>query len=149
MIISETLWWWLLHSSFLSSVAYPQADLSIPSIYAFQAGLSATIQCRLMPGRLSQYYSVRWMKNGEPIATSNPHFVLQGYQLHDTFSLTINNIQLSDSSTSYQCIAFLNDPQTTRNDDIVYDQSRGLGNITVRVYGKSLCISTNTCILGH
>ena len=119
-------------------VAYPQVNLSIPSFYAFQAGVSATVQCRVMPGRLSQYYSVRWMKNRAPIATSNPHFVVQGYQLHDAFSLTINNIQLSDSSTNYQCIVTLNDPQTTRNDDIVYDQIYGLGNITVRVYGKSL-----------
>ena len=89
------------------------------------------------------------MKNGAPIATSNPRIVVQGYQLHDTFSLTINNIQLSDSSTSYQCIVTLNDPETTRNDDIVYNQNLGLGNITVRVYGKSLGICTDTCIFKY
>jgi len=87
-----------------------------------------------MPGKLSQHYSVRWMNGNLTIARSKPRDVLPGYKLHDNFSLTINDIQLSDSSTSYQCIVTIDDPQP-QSRNVVYDQ---LGSITVEVYGKSL-----------
>ena len=119
---------------FLFFVAYPQANLSIPSSYAFQEGRPATIDCRVMPGELSQYYSVRWMNGSLTIATSNPHSVLQGFQLHDNFSLTINDTQPIDSSTSYQCSVTIDDPQIPGTVNIVYNQ---LGSITVNVYGMS------------
>ena len=118
-----------------SSVAYPQANLSIPLSYAFQ-GQPATINCRVMPGRLSQYYSVRWMNGNVTIATSNPRSVLPGYQLHGNFSLAINNIQPSDSSTSYRCSVTIDDPQISGTQNVVYDQSQ-LGLITVMVNGES------------
>ena len=120
-------------SSF-SFVAYPQANLSIPSSYAFQEGRPATIDCRVMPGKLSQYYRVRWMNGSLTIATSNPHSVLQGYQLHDNFSLTINDAQPIDSSTNYQCSVTIDDPQIPGTGNINYNQ---LGSITVNVYGMS------------
>ena len=121
---------------FSSTAAYPEANTTIPLLYIFQSGQSATIDCRVMPGRLSQYYRVGWWNGTFRIATSNPHFVLPGYQLHDNFSLTINNIQTSDSSTSYQCIVTIDDPQIPGTTDRGYDQSE-LGRITVAVYGKS------------
>ena len=119
-----------------SAVAYPQANLSIPSSYAFQEGQQATINCRVMPGRLSQYYSVRWSNDNVIITASNSASVLLGYQLHDNFSLTINDIQLGDSSTSYRCSVTIDDPQRSRTDNVVYDQSQ-LGLITVMVNGES------------
>ena len=96
-----------------------------------------------MPGRLSQYYSVRWWKGNLTIATSNPHSVLPGYQLHDNFSLTINYIQLSESSTSYRCSVIIDDPQRSGTTNVVYNQ---LSLITVNVHGKLLseCISIYT-----
>ena len=115
-----------------SAVAYPQANLSIPSSYAFQEGQQATINCRVMPGRLSQYYSVRWINGNVTIAISNPRSVLPGYQLHDNFSLTIYNIQPSDSSTSYRCSVIIDDPQISGAQNVVYDQNY-LGLITVMV----------------
>ena len=121
-----------LNSSF-SSVAYPQPNSSIILYYIFQVGQSATIYCRVMPGKLSQYYSVRWINGSVTIATSNPHSVLPGYQLHDNFSLTINDIQLHDSNTRYQCAVTINDPQLPGIDNVVYDQ---LGSFTVMVYGE-------------
>ena len=124
-----------------SSVAYPQANLSIPSFYAFQEGQQATINCRVTPGKLSQYYRVRWMNGSLTIATSNPRSVLPGYQLHDNFSLTINNIQPSDSSTSYRCSVTIDDPQIPGTQNVVYDQSQ-LGLITVIVNGESPNIYT-------
>ena len=75
------------------------------------------------------------MNGNLTVATSNPHGVLAGYKLHDNFSLTINDVRLSDSSTSYHCSVTIDDPQISGADNIVYDQ---LGSITVEVYGKSL-----------
>ena len=74
------------------------------------------------------------MNGSLTIATSNSRSVLSGYQLHENFSLTINNIQPSDSSTSYQCSVTIDDPRIPGTVNIVYDQ---LGSNTVTVYGKS------------
>ena len=120
---------------FSSPAAYPRLDITIPLFYIFQSGRSATIDCRVMPGRLSQYYRVSWWNGTFQIATSNPRFVFPGYQLHDNFSLTIDNIQTSDSSTSYQCIVTIDDPQISGTTNRGYDESE-LGRITVVVYGK-------------
>ena len=117
-----------------SSVAYPQANSSIPSSYTIQAGSPVTIDCQIMPGRLSQNYSVTWMKGGVTIATSISNNVLRGYQLHDNFSLTINNTELSNSSINYRCSVIIDDPQRSGTQNVVYNQ---LGLITVLVYGKS------------
>ena len=72
-----------------------------------------------MPGKLSQYYSVTWRNGSLTIATSNPHSVLQGYQLHENFSLTINDAQPSDSGTSYQCSVTIDDPRIPGTVNIV------------------------------
>ena len=58
-----------------------------------------------------------------------------GYQLHDNFSLTIDDIQTSDSSSRYQCEVTIDDPQISGSTNRAYDQSE-LGMITVLVYGK-------------
>ena len=124
-----------LHFS-LCSAAYPQADLSTPSFHAIQAGLVATIGCHVIPGKLSQYYSVTWRNGSLTIATFDPRTssrsVLPGYQLHDNFSLIIYDVQPSDSSASYQCSVTIDDPQITGTSNVVYDQ---LVRITVVVYG--------------
>ena len=117
--------------------AYPRANITIPIYYVFQPGQSATIDCRVMPGRLSQYYRASWWNGITQIANSNQGSLMQGYQLHDNFSLTIDNIQTSDSSTSYRCMVTVDDPQIPGTTiDRHYDQSE-LGNITVVVYGES------------
>ena len=89
-----------------------------------------------MAGRLSQYLRVSWWNGTSHIATSNPRLEFPGYQLHDNFFLTIDNIQTSDSSTSYRCMVTIDDPQIPGTTiDRHYDQSE-LGTITVVVYGK-------------
>ena len=61
-----------------------------------------------------------------------------GYHLHENFSLTTNDIQLSDSGKSYRCDVAINDPQITgTTGDFFYNRNQ-LGNISVAVYGKSL-----------
>jgi len=94
----------LIPICFSSPAAYPRPNIAIPLFYVFQLGQSATIDCRVMPGRLSDYYRVSWWNGTLQIATSNPRFELPGYQLHDNFSLTIDNIQTSDSSTNWLSI---------------------------------------------
>ena len=76
------------------------------------------------------------MNDSVTIATSNPRSVVPICQLHDNYSLTINNTKPSDSSTSYQCGVTIDDPRISGNQDVVYDQSQ-LGLITVMVYGES------------
>ena len=88
-----------------------------------------------MPGRLREYYSVRWWNGSVPLAASSPPSQLSGYMLHTNFSLTITDIRLSDSSTNYRCTVTIDDPQAPGTNDQVYDSDR-LGTITVRVYGK-------------
>jgi len=87
-----------------------------------------------MPGRLSDYYRVSWWNGISQIANSNQGSLMQGYQLHDNFSLTIDNIQTSDSSTSYQCMVTVDDPQIPGT---TIDYQAELGRITVVVYGES------------
>ena len=79
------------------------------------------------------------MNGSLTIASSNPRSVLPGYQLHDNFSLTINNIQPSDSSTSYRCSVTIDDPRIPGTVNTVYDL---LGSNTVMVHGKSPNIHT-------
>ena len=97
-----------------------------------------------MPGRLREYYSVRWWNGSVQLPALSPP-PLSGYVLHENFSLTINDIQLSDSSTSYRCTVTIDDPQVPGTNDQVYDSDR-LGTITVRVYGK-LNHGPTTCTL--
>ena len=138
--------WWLLHFS-LCFAAYPRPDLSIPLFHPFQAGLAGTIDCQVMPGKLSQYYSVTWRNGNLTIATFDPrtsfHSALPGYHLHDNFSLIIYDVQSIDSSASYQCRVTIDDPQISGTTNVVYDQ---LDRITVAVYGMSLSVEAQSCI---
>ena len=119
-------------------VAYPEANFSLPSSYFFGAAdmATGTINCRIMPGKLRQFYSVTWNKDNLVLVSSDKPMRLK-YQLNDNFSLTINNIELSDNSTTYWCTVTIDDPQIPGSvSDKVYDQ-RQLGNISVTVYGTS------------
>ena len=90
------------------------------------------INCRIKPGKLRQYYSVRWMNGTSTIITSTSPPESPRYQLNDNFSLIINDIQLVDSSTSYRCTVTIDDPNIPGTSNRVYNH---LGNITVNVYG--------------
>ena len=90
------------------------------------------INCRIKPGKLRQYYSVRWMNGTSTIITSTSPPESPRYQLNDNFSLIINDIKLVDSSTSYRCTVTIDDPNIPGTSNRVYNH---LGNITVNVYG--------------
>ena len=116
------------------SAAYPRPNPLISLFYPFQAGLPATVNCRVKPGKLSRYYSVMWWNGSSTIATSGS--VLPRYQLHDNFSLTIKDAQPSDSSTNYRCSVTIDDPRRPGTANVVYNQNQ-LPHINVMVYGKS------------
>ena len=88
-----------------------------------------------MPGRLREYYSVRWWNGSVQLPASSRPSELSGYMLHMNFSLTITDIRLSDSSTSYRCTVIIDDPQASGTNNEEYGTDR-LGTITVTVYGK-------------
>ena len=90
------------------------------------------INCHIKPGKLRQYYSVRWMNGTSTIITSTSPPESPRYQLNDNFSLIISDIQLGDSSTSYRCTVTIDDPNIPGTSNRVYNR---LGNITVNVYG--------------
>ena len=118
-------------------VAYPEPNFSLPSSYFFEAAdmATGTINCRIMPGKLRQYYSVTWNKDNL-VLVSSADPMQPKYQVNDNYSLTINNIELSDS-TNYWCTVTIDDPQIPGSvSDKVYDQQQ-LGNIAVMVYGTS------------
>ena len=119
-------------SPFFFSAAYPQPNPSISLFYSSQAGLPVTVNCHVIPGKLSQYYRVRWWIGRSTIATS----VSSQYQLHGNFSLTIKSAQPSDSSTKYRCSVIIDDPQKTGTDNVFYNENY-LPYINVIVYGKS------------
>ena len=74
------------------------------------------------------------MNGSSTIITSTSPPESPRYQLNDNFSLTINDIKLGDSSTSYRCTVTIDDPNISGTRDRVYNQ---LGRITVIVYGTS------------
>lgn len=128
----------MMTSNTLELVAYPEPNFSLPSSYFFEAAdmATGTINCRIMPGILSQYYSVTWNKDNL-VLVSSAEPMQPKYQVNDNFSLTINNIELSDNSTNYWCTVTIDDPQIPGSVlDKVYDQ-RQLGYIAVTVYGTS------------
>ena len=88
------------------------------------------------------------MNGSLTIATWDPRTssrsVLPGYQLSGNFSLTINDAQPRDSSTSYQCTVTFDDPQITGTNDLFYGQLQ-LRTTTVVVYGELLSVHTQTC----
>ena len=127
----------MMMSDTLELVAYPEPNFNLPSSYFFEVAdmATGTINCRIMPGKLRQYYSVTWNKDNLVLVSSAEPMRLK-YQLNDNFSLTINNIELSDS-TNYWCTVTIDDPQTTGSvRDKVYDDQQ-LGNISVMAYGTS------------
>lgn len=95
---------------------------------------TAELHCPIEPGALVQYYSVRWSKDGVLIASlilgrlvsTDSHYNLD----RSTFSLIINNVNMSDSSASYKCEVFV---QYSRGDNKRLSPDISL---TLYVHGK-------------
>ena len=84
--------------------------------FTAMSGRSVVLYCPIQPGALLQFYSVMWIKNGVPIAElSSPSgfaSIDSRYMINQsTFSLTIDPVNVNDSSNSYQCDVYVRDPQ--------------------------------------
>ena len=88
--------------------------------FTAMSGRSVVLYCPIQPGALLQFYSVSWMKNGVRIAElSTPSGFTSTdsrYEINQsTFSLTIDPANVNDSSNSYQCDVYVQDPQGDDN----------------------------------
>ena len=119
----------LLHQStslflFLYCTAYPMFDpdrlqqLSEP-ITAFLLKSSPTINCVVLEGALSQFYSVEWWKgttlvyNSTNNPANSPRFSVQ------ELGLVIQNVTGSDASEGYFCRVTVLDPIESRTTTVV------------------------------
>ena len=84
-------------------------------LFTAVAGGVATIQCPTSPGRLRQYYSVRWRKgfrvlaelfDGSYLSNLAPRHSID----KTTFSLIIDTVEIGDGGLGYNCIVVVKDP---------------------------------------
>jgi len=140
----------MMMSNALELVAYPEPNFTLPSSYVFETAHMATgtINRHIMPGKLRQYYSVTWNNDNLVLVSSAEPMQLK-YRPDDNFSLTINNIELSDNSKNYRCSVTIDDPQIPGSVlDKVYDQ-RQLGLIMVMVYAGDFDLMVTITIDGN
>lgn len=108
--------------------------------FTAMSGNSAVLYCPIRPGALLQFYSVRWKKNGVPIAElcgpSGFTSTDSRYEINQsTFSLTIDPANVNDSSNSYQCDVYVRDPQGDQGDiHLLPSGSPGL-SLSLNVFG--------------
>ena len=74
--------------------------------------------CPIEPGALIQYYDVVWYNDDEVIVDLDTDLRQAGgrYDIDpSTFSLTINSVNVTDSSTNYRCVVSVKNPLTHTN----------------------------------
>ena len=107
------------HKSHTSYTTAHQRTVRLPvsftGLFTAVAGGVATIQCPTLPGRLRQYYSVRWRKgyrilgelyDGSHLARLEPRHSID----NTTFSLIIDNVEVGDGGSGYNCLVVVRDP---------------------------------------
>ena len=102
-------------------------------------GDTATLRCPTPPGQLGQYYSVRW-KKGSKVVAALPFgtCTVPRHSIDRTdFSLIIENVQLSDASSSYKCEVFVKDPLSYQGQTNIRLTTVPDVLITLQVNGKS------------
>ena len=91
---------------------------SFQTTFTVRVGETAILPCPIQPGALSQYYSVIWMKDSvEIIRANNPQTIMaqngnSRLDLDSAYSLVIHSVNLNDSSSNYQCMVFVINPNT-------------------------------------
>ena len=78
-------------------------------------GTTATLQCPIQPGPLRQFYSVRWRKGStvvaELIESLNQTNAASRHSIDKRdYSLVIENVEVGDASSAYECEVFVRDP---------------------------------------
>ena len=105
-------------------------------------GDNATLRCPTPPSRLRQYYLVQWKKGYEVVAalinSLTPTSTAPRHSIDRTdFSLIIEDVQLSDSSSSYKCDVSVRDPLSFNGETIIRLATDPDVSITLQVRGKS------------
>ena len=101
---------------------------SVQTAFTARVGDTAILPCPIQPGALSQYYSVIWMKDGvEIIRADNPQTIMpqngnSRIDLDSTYSLVIHLVNLNDSSSDYQCMLFVTNPNTHTKQEVKPDR---------------------------
>ena len=88
-----------------------------PPTLSFTAmeGERVVLSCPIQPGALLEYYSVIWMKDNIKIADSETLETLNEtnsrYDIdRATYALTVDPVSADDSSTSYECQVYVQNP---------------------------------------
>lgn len=105
----------------------------------------ALFQCPIQPGALHEYYFGSWEKNGvnivdipRPIngAVQNIRTTDSRYSIdRATFSLLIDPVELTDSSSYYQCNLYVENPITGQRSSLQQSSSYSL-SLNVSTSGK-------------
>lgn len=90
---------------------------NLQTTFVAKVGDTAILHCPIEPGALIQFYSVRWKRNSSYIAElpqknspTDPRYHIDS----STFSLTINSVNVNDSSEGYQCEVHAKNAQGTQ-----------------------------------
>ena len=92
------------------------------SDYTARLGDKVDLRCPMQPGALLQLYSVIWMKDGNEIA--NSHSIRKSNSRYNidraTFALIIEPVNENDTSSSYNCQAYVTNPITDTKQQLQY-----------------------------
>lgn len=117
-------------------------------------GESVVLSCPIQPGALLEYYSAIWMKDSIEIANSeafNPQTINETDSRYDidraTYALIINPVSVNDSSTSYECQVYVQNPSTRTKQQLHFypQQTRDvLLSLTVQINANSKFITNDS-----
>ena len=110
--------------------------------YTVEAGESVTMECVIRPGALYQQYSVFWRRGLQTLVSSHSPNA-NGYRVNlADFSLIIDNVEVNDEDSDYNCEVIVDNPQSENN-------IRRTGpDITLIVYGKEIMtLSPLGCVM--
>ena len=113
------------HAALQTIVPVPR---SVQTTFTARVGETAILPCPIQPGALSQYYSVIWMKDSvEIIRANNPQTILpqngnSRLDLDSAYSLVIHPVDLNDSSSNYQCMLFVTNPNINIEEEVQPDR---------------------------
>ena len=107
----------------------PLPDPPPQTNFTATSGDRVVLPCPIQPGALLQQYSVAWRKDSNLIFKSKNLQVFIGrdsrYGVNvSTFALTINPVDIKDSSENYQCIVEVTNPRTKAEKELQLSPQR-------------------------
>ena len=106
----------MFHACAALQTIVPVSRSELTTVFTARVGDTAILPCPTPPGALSQYYSVRWMKDNVQIITADSPQAITPvdprFGLDKAYSLVIYSVSLNDSSSNYHCILSVSNPLT-------------------------------------